>query len=154
VKDNARTKRDAHQTRPSEVRVSLVAAASLTLHWMQLCVCVCVCVCGGGGAYLLAGPDRGYDLQPGRKLLDVSGEEGSQRVAVVRPVELRLIQPIDQNKPRPFHLQLPLWRDRAHEPRLRLTGSERPAYLCRAPPGGRGSPSGGRRSDPGCRSAG
>lgn len=62
-------------------------------------------------AYLLTGPDSGNDLQPGRKFLDVSGQEGSQRVAVVRPVELCLVQPINQyNKPRPIHVQLPLWK--------------------------------------------
>lgn len=63
--------------------------------------------------YLLAGPDCGDDFQPGGKLLDVSGQEGSQRVAIIRPVELGLVQAVNQHdKPRLLHVQFPLWRGR------------------------------------------
>lgn len=63
--------------------------------------------------YLLVCSDCGDDFQPGWKLLDVSGQEGSQRVAIIRPVELGLVQAIDQHdKPRLLHVQLPLWKGR------------------------------------------
>lgn len=69
------------------------------------CLCSVPCV----RVYLLTGPDGGYDLQPRGKFPDISGKEGSQCVAVVRPVKLGLVQPVNQYyESRPVHVQLPL----------------------------------------------
>lgn len=41
--------------------------------------------------YLLTGSDCGHDFQPGGKFFDVSGQEGSEGVTIIWPMELSLI---------------------------------------------------------------
>lgn len=109
---------------------------------------------------LLVGPDCGNDFQPGRKPLDVSGQEGSQCVAVIRPVELCLIKPINQHyQPGLLHMQLPLWRERKNNSSTDGGLVSQAAHdrissdLCRECPAVLVFLSGGLCSDPECMSA-
>lgn len=92
--------------------------------------------------------------------MDVSGQEGSQRVAVIRPVELCLIKPINQHyQPGLLHVQLPLWRERKNNSSTdgglvnQAARDRNGSDLCRERPVVLVFLSGGLSSDPGCMSA-